>query len=202
MSKAITLLCALAAIGTSAAAQASASTLATNAAMRGALLPELKHMALAAVAYDSDGPSLDDMTREQLQAELKRLEGQPSGSLVSPIVIASVGGASLVTGLIVLFASVATWDGVEFAAGAAVGVVLGLGFIIAGAIMLPIGLVKLFRAIRENNANKERIGQIRSRLASPFDQAPPPPPALEDMPPPPPPSSWVAPKPTLLVAEF
>ena len=149
---------------------------------------------------------VEQMTREQLQAEYQRLEREQP-SLGGPIALTAVGGALCILSLPFLYSAL-----VAFGASSTAVVTAGFVFLafaaalgITGAVLLPIGLVRMFRAIGERRTASQRMDDINARLES-LDQtgAPPPPPPPTDIPPPPPPpgAGFFDVKPQYVVATF
>lgn len=142
-------------------------------------------------------PSLDTMTREQLVAELRRLD-ETRPSLVGPIVLLSVGVALAVPGYIVLNMLMGGLLGSAASIttnGSAVAVMylafVGVGVLcIVGIVLVIIGVVKLIKRIIAKGAHNREVDELQNRIDNfqpqQLDQPPPPPPALFPPPPPPP----------------
>src|SRR5262249_11344432 len=120
----------------------------------GALTGDGPRVHLASVYSDDDGPGetpVEQMTREQLQTGYRRLESERPG-LGLGIGLTAAGGGCLIVGIIFgayggfvgyLFTGVdSTVQAVAWGVLAVAGVLF-----VAGCIMLPIGLVKLFGAL-------------------------------------------------------
>lgn len=162
---------------------------------------EGRHVALsdARIRLVSDDeetrPSIDAMTREQLTAELRRLD-ETKPSLVGPIVLTAVGlglGVGGYVGISILAASL-------FASGSAGGigvVLLYVGFIlvgvacIVGIVLAIVGTVKLITRIIGKVKHGREVSEVQSRLDTMGSQPqlvpPPPEEAPLPLPPPPPP---------------
>lgn len=132
---------------------------------------------------------LEAMTRDEVQAEITRLESSRPG-LVGPIVLLSVGGGLTILSIL-FFAVEATIAGAVFIVpGAALGIV--------GGILLGVRL-----AGRGTYVAQLRAAQRRLDALEPQPPPPPPPPDAPPPPPPPPPQAdFLTPTPMLLVATF
>jgi hypothetical protein len=162
-----------------------------------------------AVFLQASSPSgsetpVEQMTREQLQAELADL-GAEKPSLGGPIALTAVGGvltlgawACIGLGLTLVVGSAS-----EFATAwgfviAGVGVVAG----IVGAVLLIVGLVKLFTRLGERRTYQQRIDDVKARLEAIDREAPAPPPPPSSFPDAPPGAGFQRLTPGLVVARF
>lgn len=177
---------------------------------------ESRHVALSDVRFrlqfvsdDSEKPepTLDQMTREQLAEELKRVESSRP-SIVGPIVLLAVGAGLGASGVVLFLTGLASVGRATTVAQLIPYLMVGLGgvlsvvgvvLLIVGAIMLPIKIIKRARAGSEANDIRTRMdASDRARPieappvpppAAPMSpEAPPPPPPLPLPPPPPPPA--------------
>lgn len=148
----------------------------------------------AAVYFQEGGPvetPIEQLTREQLQAEYQRLEAERPG-LGGAIALTAVGGGLLVIGFVVL-----VYDALFYlyigggssviTLAAYVFLVFSAAMIITGGVLLTVGLVKLFQRISERRAYSQRIDDINARLESLDRTGAPPAPPPPNLPPPPPP---------------
>jgi hypothetical protein len=182
----------------------------------GVLTNDAPRVHQASVYFDADGPGdtpVEQMTREQLQAEYRRLDNNRP-SLVLGIVLTAAGGGALLGGIVLgaygifvgyLFTGV---DSIVQTLGWVIAIVAGAAFV-AGCILLPIGLVKLFHGLSLRRAYGARMDDVNARLeqldrggypppAPGNDLTPPPPPP----PPPPPGALWQGPQPSMVLASF
>ena len=182
----------------SVALMASGSALAHTepAHFHGALLSDAAFYSQEGEAGIPETP-VEQMTRAQLQNEYQRLEGERP-SIGGPIALTSVGGGLLLVGLGVGVEGILAflYFGDSTAAYAAVGyMLLGLSAVmmITGAVLLTVGLVKLFTRIGARRAYTQRMDDINARLESyDRDDAPLAPPPPDELPPPPlPPGAWL-----------
>jgi hypothetical protein len=161
----------------------------------------------AAAYLQADGPSespVEQMTREQLQGEYRRLDSERPGLGIGIGLTAAGGGCLVIGGVYGLYAF---WLSYLFNGVDSTVVSIGIGatvfcvaLVVAGAIMLPIGIYKLVKSLRARRAYGERMDDINARLeqmdrggypqqpgyppeGQPGEANPPPPP----LPPPPPP---------------
>jgi hypothetical protein len=157
----------------------------------------------AAVYFQADGPTetpVEQMTREQLQGEYRRLDSERPG-LGLGIGLSAAGGGCLIFGAV--YGLYAFWLSYLFTGVDSTVVSIGIGtaivcgvLLVAGGVMLTIGLIKLFGTLKKRRAYGERMDDINSRLeqmdrgggypAQP-GEAPPPGNDATPMPPPPPP---------------
>ena len=157
---------------------------------------ESRHVALAdriqLVVDEGLRPSLDVMTREQLAAELRRID-ETRPSIVAPIVSLAIGLAFAIPGTYLLASNFAAATGCcAFNQGEAI---LAGGFgttlLITGVIFLAVGGGLLpFRLNKANTIDAERE-LIRMKINALDQGAPPPvpPPPGPDVAPPPPPQA-------------
>lgn len=214
LSLALAMATALAATGAMADTMPSAASLATHASMRGTLHGDAAGKIAYAAYYSEseDWPTLDGMTRDALLAEKARLNDSAPG-IGGGIALTVVGGVLLFAGFVTTYAGILTYVGSSvYGSLAATGLIVigfGVAMLITGAVLLPIGIVKLIRSIRERRQYSTRIDEINNRLDgldnnSPNPYAPPPPPPNAVPPPPPPPPSALGntPDAALLVSTF
>lgn len=161
-----------------------------------------RHIRLVSDDDDAPRPTLDSMTREQLSAELRRLEESRPG-LGGPIALLSVGVVLVVPGAIfgfLGFALIAAEVGMKAGAGTAVGYLLLAGggvFVLVGVILAVVGLIKLITRIGARRAHGNEIDAVHQRLEA-IDNPPQPvvddpAPAPAPLPPPPPQANLVVP---------
>jgi hypothetical protein len=179
----------------------------TVALMSGGLLqerqppPQLHLVDTATLEFVAGGllranSDLDVMSLQQLQAERDNLEDNRR-SLVVPIVLLSIGAASVIVGTVLLY----TFD---------LGLILiGAGLYVAGGVLLVVGAIVLITAIVSNAKTSSRLRRVEDRINS-FNAPPPPmgnPGQPGDVPPPPPPmpapaSGWSVPQTDFVLAQF
>ena len=158
--------------------------LADNVESRHVALSEAR-LPLVFVSSDELRPSIDAMTREQLAAELRRLE-DTRPSLVGPIVLLSVGAVLAIPGAALIAIGVGNLGGTSFVevlmiAGGAMLTITGVVLVLVGGIMLAVRLVR-------RGGHAADVDEVRMRIDV-LDQTLPTPaaPATELVPPPPPP---------------
>jgi len=168
----------------------------------------------AAVYFQEGGPGFADvpveqLSREQLQLEYQRLDREKP-SIGGPIALTAVGGGLLFFGIIFFIYAVAGYLYAGFASELVVVAYVLLAFSaalsITGAVLLTVGLVKMFTRIGQRRAYSQRMDDINARLES-LDRSgspPPPPPPADSLPPPPPPpgAGFFDVKPNLVLATF
>lgn len=181
--------------------------LADNVAARNVALSEAR-LPLLFVSDDEETkkPSIDAMTRDQLAAELRRLD-ETKPSIVGPIVMLAIGAPLVIGGSLIVIeglGNIAAVSGTTFSAtfGAYfVGyflIIAGAAFITVGAILAIIGGIKLAMRLGSKRAHTEETDEIRKRIdtmdqAAPPPQPPPPPELMPPPPPPPPQANFVVP---------
>ena len=162
--------------------------LADNVEARNVALSDAR-LRLQFVADDGPRPSLDTMTREQLAAELRRLD-DTKPSIGGPIVLLSIGAGLSIPGAYFLISGLST---AAFNSGTftqAAGYILaGFGGVLltAGLILVIVGAILLPMRLSKRTAHAEETEQIRRKMDTMDQGAPPPPPGPEEMVPPPPP---------------
>jgi hypothetical protein len=167
--------------------------LADNVEARNVALSEARLPLLFVMSDDDEDvrPSIDAMTREQLAAELRRLDDTRPG-LGGPIALMVVGVALAVPGAGIVLAGVSAGLGFSGSYGSAVALVFagfGVALLVVGVILAIVGSIKLVGRISARRAHSADVDEVRKRIDT-LDQAPPtapPPPGPELMPPPPPP---------------
>jgi hypothetical protein len=184
------------------AATPSAAALSGSASLRGALVR------VDAVVADDTQPQvpLDQMTREQLRAEYRRLdESRPSlGGQIAAVVL---GGVTIASGVIVLYGSFIV---ALFGTAPITAIVIGCGLILGGAAVLTVGIIMLKAVIAERRPYGEAMQEIQERLDNKYEEnhppeqrAPPPyDPVVPPPPPPPPAAGFQDLKPSLVLATF
>ncbi len=166
----------------------------------------------AAVYFQEDGPGfaevpVEQLSREQLQIEYQRLDREKPG-IGGPIALTSVGGGLLFFGVVFFAYAVAGYLFVgamtELVIVAYVLLAFSAALGITGAVLLTVGLVKLFTRIGQRRAYSQRMDDINARLESLDRSGAPPPPPPDVMPPPPPPpgAGFFDVRPQLVLATF
>jgi hypothetical protein len=175
--------------------------LADNVAGRHVALSEAR-IRLVSSEEDEGRPSLDSMTREQLAAEMRRLD-ETRPSLVGPIVLTAVGVGLLTGGYVLLNVFYGGLTGLSVTGNSTAVLLTYLGFLavglvtIAGVVLAIIGSVKLITRIVAKIRHGREVSEVQSRIdevdRSPPSLAPPPPipeplplAPVPDVPPPPP----------------
>ncbi len=152
----------------------------------GALSDDAPRVRNAAVYFDDNGPGevpLDQLSREQLQAEYRRLEQERPGIGLG-IGLAAGGGGAAFLGFLIDVSVLGTY-------GYTAALIVGTALLIAGGVCITIGLIILFRNIAARRGYGTRMDDINARLDS-MDRGAPmnnnlPPPGYDAPPPPPPP---------------
>ena len=165
---------------------------------------------LGLAAQDLSELPVEQLSREQLQAEYTRLE-KARPSLGSPIALTAIGGGLLIAALVVLYIDAVLYfvSGFGTAAFQLAGYILlifAAALAVTGGVLLAVGLVKLFQRLGQRRAVQQREDDINSRLESLDGAAPPaavPPPGNAPPPPPPPPGAgFFDVRPTYVLASF
>lgn len=172
------------------------------------LLGHIDPSHFAGALSDEEGPAttpVEQMTREQLEAELNRLDKYRT-EFIGPVVMTGSGGVVAIIGAVFLVLGVfyvALAGGLGGSAGLAIAgyvlMAIGGAFFIAGGIVLSIGLAKLFPALSRRRDAMERRQELQRQL----DLTEPlrPQPELPNRPPAD--THWLGvPRPPLVLAEF
>lgn len=146
---------------------------------------------------------LEQMTREQLIAEQRRLENEKPG-IGGAITCIALGGVATFAGLITLYVTFL----VSVGFGATVPLVplaIGIGLALGGAGVVVLGVIMLVSSIRERRVFSDEIDRIQQRLDGTQDPAQVPERSNDPLPPPPPPppaAGFTPVQPGILVATF
>jgi hypothetical protein len=156
---------------------------------RGALMDDVPvRLQNAAVYFEADGSEtpVEQLTREQLEREAVRLD-HSMPTIGGPIVVTAIGGVLLFSGLLIAGAAFSAGNDLNDTARLIIGGFGGV-LLIAGAIMVTVGLIKLFVNLGGRRTAQQRLDEIKARLDA-YDRSAPPvaPPPPTDLPPPPPP---------------
>jgi hypothetical protein len=146
---------------------------------------------------------VEQLTREQLQAEYTRLAQEKPG-LGAPIALTSVGGGLLILSAPLLWVALIGIIGggnSSIVLGGYILLIFGSAIAVTGGVLLAVGLVKLFQRIGERRAYTQRMEDINARLES-LDRTGAPPPPAELPPPTPPGAGFIDVRPDLVVATF
>jgi hypothetical protein len=152
---------------------------------------------------------LEQMSRQQLRVEYRRLEDERPG-VGLPITLTASGGVLVFGGVITMLYSALLSIALHIPA--TVFIVAGI-VAVAGGALLALGIVTLIRTIHERRQYSEQMDDIQTQLdrmngrdVPPRDNGdvpvPPPPPLIDPQPPPPPGAMLGAPSPTLVLARF
>ncbi len=174
----------------------------------GALLSEVPRFTvhLAEGAPTGMETPVEQLTREQLQAEYTRLAQEKPG-IGAPIALTSVGGGLLILSLPLLYVAligILSGGNSTLVLGGYIFLVFGSAIAVTGGVLLAVGLVKLFQRIGERRAYTQRMEDINARLES-LDRtgSPPPPPPPAELPPPTPPGAgFIDVRPDIVLATF
>ncbi|MBK7861880.1 MAG: hypothetical protein IPJ65_25345 [Archangiaceae bacterium] len=147
----------------------------------------------AAVFFQAGEPGFDvpveSMNRVQLQAEYDRLDRERPG-LGGPIALSAVGGGLVLVSFLFALEGLAAFGYYDAAAMGYALLGLATVAVIVGAVLLTVGLVKLFTRLGPRKEYGQRMDDVRARIDT-LDQGgaqqPPPPPPPDDLPPPAPP---------------
>ncbi|MBS1149282.1 MAG: hypothetical protein H6Q89_980 [Myxococcaceae bacterium] len=175
---------------------------------------EARHLALSDVRFHplrvSDDaqppPTFDQMSREQLRAELRRLD-ETRPSLGGPIAMLSVALALIIPGIpmtaIGVTGLVASARGAVVGWTLASGILTGVGFVIvtAGIILAIVGGVTLGVRLKARSESGRAADEVRRRLEA-LDPGQPLPVPPAEAPAPPPQANFVVPGPSQTVLTF
>lgn len=177
---------------------------------------EPSHFAGALAPDEISERPVAEMTRPELDAELRQLDTMRTG-FIGPTVMSGVGGLIVIVGFVLdLIGAIYAWLpgalGVTATAGGAVistfatfgyvCLVLGTAALVAGGIVLTIGLIRLFPALEKRKRVSARTDDVQHRLDELGGGSTENPPVVVPPPPPPPGAMGDGPLPGILLATF